>query len=54
MRICAMSKIYLEQSTITKLISHPIIPRTRPSADHPARRVAAGKLLQDACHRALP
>ena len=40
MRVCAMSKIYLEQSTITELISHSIIPRPRPSADHPARRVA--------------
>jgi hypothetical protein len=40
MRVCALSKIYLEQSIITELISHSIIPRTPPSADHPARRVA--------------
>jgi hypothetical protein len=33
-------KIYLEQSTITKLISHPMIARSRPSADHHSRRVA--------------
>jgi hypothetical protein len=39
MRACALSEIFLEQSIITELISHPIIPRTRPSADHRARRV---------------
>jgi hypothetical protein len=40
MRFCALSKVYLEQSTITELISHPIVPRAGPSADNPARRVA--------------
>jgi hypothetical protein len=39
MRVRALSKIFLEQSIITELISHPIIPRTRRSADHRARRV---------------
>lgn len=40
MRFCALPKVYLEQSTITELISHPIVPRAGPSADNPARRVA--------------
>ena len=44
MRVCALSKIFPERSIITELTSYPIIPRTRPSADHPARRVVESGL----------
>lgn len=38
MSVCALSKMYLEQSIITELIA-TIIPRTRGSAHHLGRRV---------------